>query len=414
MLKNLAEWLEYIQLQHKKEMDFDLARLATVAKRLGIKSKADCSVITVGGTNGKGSCVAGLEAIYMAAGYRVGVYTSPILYKHNEYIRIQGIELQDDLFCQAFEKVEANRHETPLTFFEFNTLAAIYIFKQLKLDVWLLEVGLGGRLDAVNIIDADLAIIASIGIDHAEILGATRELIAREKAGIFRNKKPIVCGDENPPLILNEIANSLEAPFFCQGRDFNFQNQGTTWVWQSKRVCYQNLPLPQLAMQNMATVLMAVELLQKSLPVTQPAIETAIEKVKLPGRIQIQKGEVTKIFDVAHNPAATQFLVNTIKQLPRTGKLRAVFSMLGDKDIEGTILAIKDMCDYWYTAALSTKRAATIEQIMMNFQKLEVNQVTAYCSINAAYSAAVKEAASGDMLIVFGSFYTVAACYTPE
>ncbi len=406
-LSTLSEWLSWIESVHAKDMDLGLDRVKKTAERLGILTP-DCPVITVGGTNGKGSTVAGLESIYLAAGYHVGAFTSPILFKHNEQVRLDGQMASDEDFCAAFEKVEQARGDISLTMFEFCTLAALVIFKKSNLDVWILEVGLGGRLDAVNIIDADVAVITSIGIDHVAWLGHTREQIGYEKAGIFREEHPAVCGDFDPPATVIERAADLDAPFYQQGRDFDFESHSGTWTWSNGSNRYDGLPYNELAIQNMSTVLMAVTLLNDRLPVTREDIENGLRKVKLPGRIQIIMGEIMEIFDVSHNPAAITFLKNRLDMLPCHGETHAVFSMLADKDIIASILAIKGVINQWYVAPLSTKRAATDELLEKSFTSAEISNVTFFPTITDAYKQALKDAKKGDRIIVFGSFHTVA------
>jgi dihydrofolate synthase/folylpolyglutamate synthase len=406
--KTLAEWLKYIESVHSVEIELGLARVGILAARLNLL-KPDCPVILIGGTNGKGSCVAGLEAIYIAAGYAVAAFTSPYLLRLNEEVRINRQEAEDADFCNAFEKIEAVRGDIPLTVFEYKTLAALEIFQKAKPDVMLLEVGLGGRLDAVNIIDADVAIVSSVAVDHADRLGATRELISREKAGIFRAGKPAVCGDLLPPRPLLQYAYSENVPLFCQGVDFSFTQANATWGWQSKKTQYADLPLPTLLLQNMATVLMAVELLQEKLPVQRKAIDEALASVKLPGRMEVLPGDVTQVFDVSHNPAAAELLAEKLKLLPCQGKTLAVFSMLADKDIVGTVQVIKDRIDDWYIAALPVKRGTPIDILEEALTKAEVKNSKTYHDVIHAYHAAMLDAKTGDRVVVFGSFYTVAA-----
>lgn len=405
-LSTLPEWLAWIDKVHATEIDLGLERVKAVAERLDVLSSA-CPVITVGGTNGKGSTVAGLEAIYLAANYRTVAFTSPFLFKPNEQVRLNGKMVNDDALCAAFARVEEARGEIPLTPFEFFTLAALIIFKQHSPDVMILEVGLGGRLDAVNIIDTNVALIASIGIDHVNWLGHTREQIGFEKAGIFRSERPVVCGDFDPPNTLIEAAASISAPFYQQGRDFDFTDQGASWRWQSETAKYEHLPKNALALQNLSSVLMAVSLLQLHLPVTPDAVVKGLLTVSLPGRIQIIPGEVTEIYDVSHNPAAIEFLINRLKTLNCTGKTYAVFSMLADKDIISSILTIRDWIDEWYAAPLNGKRAAPMTMLEDSFTAAGVNQVNFFNSITEAYDQAAHEAKSGDRILIFGSFHTV-------
>lgn len=405
--ETLKEWLDYIGLLHSVEIDLGLERVSAVADRLcGLRM--NCAVITVAGTNGKGSCVAGLEAIYLAQGYRVGAFTSPFLLKHNEQVRIQGIDVSDETLCKSYERVESLRGDIPLTVFEFNTLAAFDIFYQAELDVCLLEVGLGGRLDAVNVLDADVAMVTSIAIDHADRLGDTRELIGFEKAGIFRKNQSAVCGDLYPPASLTAHARALNTFLFCQGKDFSYQLENTHWHWQSEKKRYEKLPLPSLALENMSSVLMAVELMQEKLPVTEKSIKQGLINVKLPGRVQVFPGAITKIFDVSHNPAAAEFLEKRLASMPQLGKIRAVFSMLADKDCVATILAMKKQIHHWYIAELPVKRKTAMAVLKENFNKAGVNNVTADLDIARAYQAAMEASQPGDCVLVFGSFCTVA------
>lgn len=406
-LSTLSEWLAWIEEVHSLDIDLGLARVKEVAERLDILTPA-CPVIIVGGTNGKGSTVAGLEAIYLEAQYKTAVFTSPFLFKPNEQVRVNGQTISDDALCLAFSKVEAARDKTLLTPFEFFTLAALCVFQTHSPDVMILEVGLGGRLDAVNIIDASVAVITSIAIDHVNWLGDTRELIGREKAGIFRSGRPVVCGDSLPPETIIDAAVSLGSPFYQRGREFDFSEAESSWSFTSSLVNYEHLPRNQLATQNMATVLMALTLLQEQLPVNLRAITSGLSKVNLPGRIQIEKGRITEIFDVSHNPAAIELLKKKLPSILSTGKTRAVFSMLGDKDILTSILGIQEWINDWYVAPLKTKRAASEEALTAAFANAGLQNVTFYSSIQQAYDHAVQSAEPGDTIIIFGSFHTVA------
>lgn len=404
----LTQWLKHIHNASSPEIVLGLERLYEMVALLSWKPPP-CPVITVAGTNGKGSCVATLEKIYLMQGYRVGCFTSPILFRHNEMVRLQGKEASDQLFCDAYARIEQVRGKIALTPFEYHTLAALDIFRQQDLDVWILEVGLGGRLDAVNIIDADLAVIASIGIDHVEWLGNTRELIAREKAGIFRPGKPVVCGDSDPPASLLQQAQALAAPVYLQGRDFTYEVGKDHWCWQSKNTCYQQLPFSQLEIRNLSTALMAIELLQPTLPVQSAAIYQGINQVFLAGRIEKLDLPILHILDVAHNPAAVSLLAQALQKMPRKKKCRAVFSMLKDKDICQSIQNIQPEIDDWYSAPLAVHRGASVDKLQEAFQQAQVSNVRFYSSIEEAYQQALQASQIGDYLVVFGSFYTVAA-----
>lgn len=403
----LSEWLSWIASIHVSEIELGLERVKAVAAQLQVLSPA-CPVIIVGGTNGKGSTVAGLEAIYRAAGYSVGAFTTPILYKHNEQVRINGQLASDQAFCQAFERIEAARGDISLTPFEFCTLAALWLLQAQPLDVLLLEVGLGGRLDAVNIMDADVAVVTSIGIDHVEWLGNTREAIGAEKAGIFRPHKSAVCGETDVPLSLIQYANQLGTPLYCQGKAFSYEEKNTSWSWQGGQHHYTNLPLSTLAIQNMSTVLMVVTLLEHRLPLTRAAIDKGLSAVRLPGRIQIKSGPITHIYDVSHNPASVALLAKRLDSMPCQGKTYGVFSMLGDKDITESLNGIKQKIEGWYVAPLACKRAASLASLQQAFQQAEIKEVNYFSHIEEAYQAAKHQAQSGDRIIVFGSFHTIA------
>jgi dihydrofolate synthase/folylpolyglutamate synthase len=408
--KVLEDWLEWIKNNHSVQIDLSLERVLTVARRLDLDFSA-CPVVTVGGTNGKGSCVAGLESIYLASGYRVGTFTSPFLFRYNEQVKVQGISVSDDRLCEAFDEIAKKTDDVTLTPFEWTTLAAFFIFKSSELDVWILEVGLGGRYDAVNILNADVAIIASISMDHMEWLGNTREAIAYEKAGIFRKNKPAICGDLNPPAsLLNEKVEKL----YSQNKDFGFENQLQCWKWWSEKKVFENLPLSSLALQNMSCVLMAVELLQKKLPVSLSAIKKGVKNVSLPGRIQIVPGEVTTIYDVSHNPASAGMLADFLRKHFCKGKTRAVFSMLKDKDILSTLNVIKDCFDSWNIAPLCVERGAEENLLMQNFHKAEINNIKMHSSIKEAFNFAKCIAEKEDRIVVFGSFHTVASVYESQ
>jgi dihydrofolate synthase/folylpolyglutamate synthase len=405
-LSTLSAWLDWIGSVHNKEIDLGLDRIHKVASRLGVL-KPSCKLVTVGGTNGKGSVVAGLEAIYLAAGYRTGAFTSPFLFVHNEEVRVNGNMADDTAFCDAFEKIEAVRGDVSLSPFEYHTLAALLIFQEANLDLMILEVGLGGRLDAVNIMDADVAIVTSIGIDHVEWLGHTREAIAVEKAGIFRAHKPAICGDDHPPASLAQAAAQVGAKFYQQGKDFHFAEANDNWSWRSAGYEYVQLPRNNLLTRNMSTVLMAVTQLQESLPVNEDAIRHGLQNAALTGRIQIVAGPVIQIFDVAHNPAAAQVLAERLHHMPCAGKTVAVFSMLGDKDIAGTVAAVADEIDEWYIAPLTCKRAASVGQLKEHTVSLGLKIY--FDSVRDAYQAAMGDAKAGDRVVIFGSFYIVAA-----
>src|SRR3990167_2246215 len=410
-LSTATAWLDWIATVHPKQIDLGLDRVRQVAVRLDLQ-KAPCTTILVAGTNGKGSTVAGIDTIYREAHYRVGTFTSPFLYKPHEMVRINGEMISDEAFCEAFLKVDAARGTISLTPFEFQTLAALYALKQHSLDVWVLEIGLGGRLDAVNVLDADVAVITSIDLDHMDYLGETREKIALEKAGICRENTPLVCGDPDPPASLKAYVKTHHVPFYGQDAQFQYETNQADWSWSYQTVRYDHQPYTPLATQNMSTVMMVMTLLQSRLPVHETAIVAGLKKVSLPGRIQIMKGRVTRIFDVSHNPASVALLASRLKTLPCQGKTLAVFSMLKDKSILQSIPLIAPLIDDWYTAPLATPRTTTIDHLQMLFKQQAISAVKAFPSIKEAYAAAQQEASAGDRIIVFGSFHTISEALT--
>jgi dihydrofolate synthase/folylpolyglutamate synthase len=412
---HLSEWFSYIESLHMDAIVLGLDRIAIVAEKLGVLH-FPCPVITIAGTNGKGSCVAFLEAIFTHAGYAVGAYTSPHLLRFHERIRLLGKEISDTPLLHAFEQVEAARAEQDvrLTYFEFTTLAALYLFKQAAPDVLLLEVGLGGRLDAVNVIDPDVSVITTIALDHMDWLGDTREAIGYEKAGIFRPNTPAICGDLDPPAQIKERAQKLAAPLYCAGVDFSFESNRETWSWRYKEHAYTALPLPQLPVQNAATALMAVHCLQNRLPVSVDAVVQGLTYAALPGRFQrfVQGGGGETILDVAHNPAAAHYLATRLRSAPIAGLTRAVVGILADKDIEETLRPLLPLVHTWYVASLDGPRGACAEKIAEYLQKLGVaayyHLPILFDSVTTAYKKAQADMKNEDRILVFGSFHTVA------
>ncbi len=407
--RTLEDWLKITQSQHRLEIDLTLDRVRTVATRLGLL-KPNGVVVTVGGTNGKGSTVTLLEQCWLAAGYRVGAFTSPWLYCFNELIRVQGKPVTDALLIAAFTQIHAARGEITLTQFEFNTLAALLIFRDAGLDVLILEVGLGGRLDAVNCIDADVAVITSIALDHMDRLGTTREAIGFEKAGIFRQGQLVVCGDFSPPTTLLSVAQTLDTQLVCQNKQFGFlltnQNQFDFWC---EEITLRNLPVPKLALQNVATALTVVCLLQKKFLVSRAIIENVLKTIFVPGRIQVIEEPIIKILDVSHNPAAAELLASYLTKNKIKQKTRAVFSMLADKDIVATINTLRDVIDEWFIAPLPTTilRAATKNKLEESFINANIKNTQFFETIPDAVQNAENNSVSGDRIIIFGSFYTV-------
>jgi len=410
--QTLSEWLHWQEQLHPKSIDLGLSRVHEVWRRLHADDFA-CPVITVAGTNGKGSCVAMLQAVYQEAGYAVGSYTSPHLWRYNERIRLNGETVSDEAICEAFARIDDARQETSLTYFEFGTLAALDIFKRSPLDVVILEVGLGGRLDAVNIIDSDVALITSIDLDHVQWLGGDRESIGREKAGILRSDNVGIVIDPAPPASIGEHAHSLGNRLLLLGKDFSWQQEAGSWSWHAGTIHRVGLPPPALSgehqLRNAAGVIMAIESLQTRLPVSLAQVRHGLLSVRLPGRFQLEAGEITHIYDVAHNPAAARQLVNTLKQAQLKGDVYAVFSALADKDIVGTVAPLCELITHWHVAPLNAVRGAAL-QVLTDAVTRACPQarITQHPDLAQATIGANQQAKAGDIVLTYGSFYTVA------
>lgn len=406
-MKTLQDWLNYLEVLHPKTIDLGLERVTQVAKRLGLYPWPSFC-ITVAGTNGKGSNVVLLEQILLHAGLRVGAYFSPHLIHYNERIHINGHEVSDQALCAAFEKIDVVRKEHSLSYFEFGTLAALLLFKEAQLDIVVLEVGLGGRLDAVNCIDNDISVITSIDLDHCDYLGDTREAIAQEKAGIFRKGRPVVCGDLVPPTNLQGIAMSLAAPFYQQNTDFGFIKNDQDWSFWHSLGRLNNLPLPQLLLQNAATSLQVIHLLPDSFPITRSAIDQGLRSAKLLGRLDYyDKDGITIILDVSHNPAAAKLLAAHLQENPVIGKTYCVFAMLKDKDIDNSIKPLADSIDYWHIAGLSGERGSQSSELLNHMQKHSITQTRTFSDVVEAFEASLAIAGPGDRVVIYGSFHTI-------
>lgn len=405
----LTDWLAWQETLHPNAIDMGLERVASVAGKMGLDRPA-ATVITVAGTNGKGSCTALLESIIAAAGYRVGVYSSPHLLRYNERVRVCGQEADDAALCAVFERIDQARGATSLTYFEFGTLAALAIFAPAGLDVVVLEVGLGGRLDAVNIVAADVALITSVGIDHVEWLGPDRESIGREKAGILRPVTPAVYGEADPPRSVRAQAESLTAPLHCLGRDYRYSVADDSWDWRSDSNRYSGLPLPNLPgafqLQNAAAVLMVLELLAPRLPVTVEARYAGLRAVRLPGRFQVLPGQIEWILDVAHNPHAARALAEALRQRSCAGRTHLVLAMLADKDAAGVCAALRPAVDVWYCAGLTAARGQSGAQLATRAGLMGTG-MTVHADVVSACAHAAATARPGDRIVVCGSFYTV-------
>ncbi len=415
---SLNEWLAWQERLHPADMVLGLERVRQVFDALA-PGPAPFKVVTVAGTNGKGSSVAMLESVMNAAGYRTGAYYSPHLVRYNERIRLGGQEAGDEALCRAFARVEAARGETPLTYFEFGTLAALQLFYEAVPDIVLLEVGLGGRLDAVNVLDSDVALLTAIDIDHSQWLGGDRERIGREKAGILRPGRPAVCSDPQPPRSVIDHAAGIQAPLACLGRDFGFEPGAEQWTWWGPQRRYAALPMPALGgavqLQNAAGVLAVLEILAEDLPVSPAGLRQGLRAVRLPGRLQVLAGPPPCILDVAHNPHAARVLARALERMPCRGRTHAVFAMLEDKDITGVIQAMAGSVNEWHVADLHVARGATAAILAACLDRAgHPGAVHRHADPQSAYRRACALCGPHDRIVVFGSFHTVGAVLSLE
>ena len=410
----LADWLAYLETLHPKPIALGLERVAAVAARLNCAPV--CPVITV---TGKGSICAYLDTILRGSGYRTALYTSPHLLRYNERVRIDGREVDDAAMTAAFAAVEDVRQDVALTYFEFGTLAALWLFARAGLDAMILEVGLGGRLDAVNVVDADVAVIASIGIDHVDYLGGTRAAIGYEKAGIMRPGKPAVCADPEPPQSLLDHAGSLPAPLLRLGLDFGYLIEGRQWQYWVRRgeqiIRRHGLPLPALRgaiqVRNAAAALTALELLSSRLPVAMGAIRDGLVNIEWPARFQVLAGRPVVILDVAHNPEAAAILAANLGDMGYFAQTTAVFSILADKDIAGVASALAQRIDHWLIAPSSGARGASAARIRAALVEAGIGPgaITECADVASALVRAHERVGEADRIVVFGSFVTIAS-----
>ncbi|TVR56862.1 MAG: bifunctional tetrahydrofolate synthase/dihydrofolate synthase [Candidatus Competibacteraceae bacterium] len=407
----LDDWLRWQETLHPRAIDLGLERVRTVLRRLQ-PEPPPYVVITVGGTNGKGSCVAFLDAMLRVAGYQVGAYTSPHLLRYHERIRVNGAEADDESLCRAFARIDAARGELSLTYFEFGTLAALERFRDAGVEVAVLEVGLGGRLDAVNVVDADAALVVSVDLDHTDWLGADRESIGYEKAGIYRAGRPAICADPDPPRRLLDHARHLGARLYQVGCDYDFVRTGATWRWWSEAARFDDLPIPTLTgdhqMRNAAAGLMALVSLRDRLPVRSSAIRAGLTQARLPGRLQIISGPIEWILDVAHNPHAAAVLAEYLRQRRRPGRTWAIVGLLADKDAGGVIRVMTDVVDDWCAVTLSGPRGRTGAELATLLGSSGVANSAAYENTERACRVILDRARTGDRVVVFGSFHIVA------
>ena len=415
----LNDWLTLLESRHPKTIDMGLERVAAVGRSLGLHF--DCPVITVGGTNGKGSTCAMLESMLMQGGYHVGLYTSPHLLHFNERARIDGVMVDDAAFCASFEAVEAACGGVSLSYFEFTTLAILKMFSDAGLDAVILEVGLGGRLDAVNIIDADVAIVTSVDIDHTEYLGDTREKIGFEKAGIFRAGRTAICSDPMPPASLVAHAAAIGADLWLFGKDFNYSGDKQQWNYGGRSQRRNALAYPSLRganqLLNASAALAALESLRIRLPLGAQEVRTGLVLLDLPGRFQVLPGRPTVILDVGHNPHAAATLAQNLDNMGFHPYTYAVFGAMADKDIAGVLAQLKGRIDHWCLTDLPPPRGATAEAIRALLLQSGVtpgvgsdaeSTITCFENPEKAFLNAISRAGENDRIAVFGSFLTVA------
>lgn len=414
MTRSLADWLSYLEQLHPVSIDMGLERARQVLQRLNLGRLAP-RVITVTGTNGKGSTCAFLASLLRSAGLRVGVYSSPHMLRYNERVLLADGEASDEQLCEAFAAVEAARGDISLTYFEMGTLAAFWLFERAALDAVVLEVGLGGRLDAVNLVDADLAVVTSIGIDHVEWLGDSRDSVAVEKAGIFRAGRPALCGDPQPPASLLARAAQIGCTLYLRGTDFDLDEQAQAWSWRGRDADGRPLALHDLALldlpqDNAALALQAYALL--GLPWRADALVRALQDTRIAGRLERrsidwQGRRLSLLLDVGHNPHAAVYLAGRLARRAPRGRRLAVFGLLADKDLHGVLAPLHGLIADWAVAPLPTLRSRTADELQTALAALGA-RVTAWPSLAQALEAQCAQAGEDDEILVFGSFYSVA------
>lgn len=409
----LEKWLDWQESLHFTAIELGLERCRRVADNMGLL-KPSYNVISVAGTNGKGSSITLLDKILRNADYKVGRYISPHLLKYNERICINGEEVSDAELCESFDRIDRARGDISLTYFEFGTLAALDLFRQHNVELAILEVGLGGRLDAVNVLDADVALITSIDIDHQQWLGDNRESIAREKAGIFRNKALAICSDPNPPQSLLDCADALGTPLSIAGRDYSYSSNNDTWSWQTKDLFLDELPRPMqycdFQLQNAAGVLKVLDEIEHDYPVSVENIKQGLASFRLNGRMQIIPGKVAKILDVAHNSQSVKALVDNLKAIPCVGQTHLLVGMLKDKDHPEVLKVLSEIADSWSIVTLSQDRGCDAKTLLSDLGVLGIkDNVSEFKDVEEALEQLHQSSKSGDRIVVTGSFLTVGA-----
>lgn len=402
--KTLPQWLSYLETIHAQEIDLGLERISLVAQRLNIDFSF-ATVITVAGTNGKGTTCAFIENYVANEKFSVAVYSSPHIERFNERLRVNHDEVSDSPWIEALKRVEQAREDISLTYYEFTTLAAFLVLCQIKPEYIILEVGLGGRLDATNIIDADIAVLTTVDLDHQAFLGDTREAIGREKAGIFRANRPAVIGDLNLPNSVREYGKAINANLLVRNTDFSIQQiDDALWQWQGMNHTLEGLSPTHIPQNNVATALAVLE--QLAMPLSSDKVNTVIDKTKVAGRTEIFHLDCDVMLDVGHNPQAARYLAEVLSNKSYT-RIRAVVGMLKDKDIKTTLQEIKPEINEWYFGSLSVPRAATAKEISQKVAELGI-QGNCFDKVSQAFTMAKQDASSDDLILVFGSFFTVA------
>lgn len=408
--KTLDEWLAWQEQLHFTAIELGLDRCRKVAEVMHLLPPS-YFVISIAGTNGKGSTATMLENILRSAGYRVGIYTSPHLIRYNERIKLDGHEVDDKTLCRTFDRTDRARGNISLTYFEFGTLAAMDIFQQAKVDIAIMEVGMGGRLDAVNMLDANVSVISTVDIDHEQWLGYDRNAIGREKAGILRPMRPAISSDPNPPDTVRDTASLLGAKLLVSGRDFSFEAGVDSWSWCSGLTRFINLPIPgnhHYQIQNAAGVIMTLQAIADFFPIQQPVLIRSLREFRMPGRFQSIPGNVPVILDVAHNRQSAEVLASNIKGLPKTGKIHLVLGMLKDKNHTAFFHELSPRVDHWYLSGLSGVRGASSNELADILCAVEpAAQLQQFDGVELALEAARAAAVPGDRIIVSGSFVTV-------
>jgi dihydrofolate synthase/folylpolyglutamate synthase len=411
--RSIDKWLHWQESLHFTAIELGLERCRRVANNMGLLNPS-YNVISVAGTNGKGSSIIMLDRILRNAGYKIGRYTSPHLLRYNERICINGNQVSDAELCESFDRIDRARGDISLTYFEFGTLAALDLFRQHNVQLAILEVGLGGRLDAVNILDADISLITSIDIDHQEWLGNNRESIGREKAGIFRNLAPAICSEPNPPQSLLDCSEALGTPISILGSDYQFNLINDTWSWSTKDTRIERLPRPMkycdFQIQNASGVLMLLAKIQDEYPVSTENIKQGLSSFRLKGRFQIIPGAIPKILDVAHNRQSIKALVTNLKMIPCYGKTHIILGMLKDKDHQRVIKELIEITDTWHFVSISQDRGIEAKILTSKLKALgRLENISEYSNVEEALDKIHKLSMPDDRIIITGSFYTVGA-----